>query len=67
MTKRSKYNKKAGHGGKNGKRYQRENLSAIEKIETIVEILDAELIEDKEYLSMGDKPADRVKKLLGKI
>lgn len=37
---------------------QREDLSAIEKIETIVEIVDAELIEDKEYLSMGNKPAD---------
>ena len=46
---------------------QREDLSAIEKIETIVEIVDAELIEDKEYLSMGDKPADRVKTLLGKL
>ena len=46
---------------------QREDLSAIEKIEAIVEIVDAELIEDKEYLSMGDKPADRVKTLLGKL
>ena len=46
---------------------QREDLSAIEKIETIVEITDAELIEDKEYRSMGDKPADRVKTLLGKL
>ena len=46
---------------------QREDLSAIEKIETIVEIVDAELIEDREYLSMGDKPADRVTKLLGKL
>ncbi len=51
----------------NGERYQQKNLSAIETIEAIVEIVDAELIEDKEYLSMGDKPADRVKKLLGKI
>lgn len=32
---------------------QREDLSAIEKIETIVEIVDAELIEDKEYLRYG--------------
>jgi len=46
---------------------KREDLSAIEKIETIVEIVDAELIEDKEYLSMGDNPADRVKTLLGKV
>ena len=46
---------------------QREDLSAIETIEGIVEIVDAELIQDKEYLSMGDKPADRVKTLLGKL
>ncbi len=46
---------------------QREDLSAIEKIEGIVEIVDAELIEDKEYASMGKKPADRVKALLGKL
>ena len=46
---------------------QREDLSAIEKIEAIVKIVDAELIEDKEYLSMGDNPADRVKTLLGKL
>jgi len=32
-----------------------------------VEIVDAELIDDKEYLSMDDKPADRVKTLLGKL
>ena len=32
---------------------QREDLSAIEKIETIVEITGAELIEDKEYLLYG--------------
>lgn len=51
----------------NGKRYQQKNLSAIETIEGIVEIVDAELIQDKEYLSMGDKPADRVKTLLGKL
>ncbi|MBC8392038.1 MAG: ParB/RepB/Spo0J family partition protein [Deltaproteobacteria bacterium] len=46
---------------------QREDLSAIETIEAIVEIVDAELIEDKEYAAMGDNPADRVKKLLGKL
>ncbi len=38
----------------------------IEKIETIVEITDAELIEDKEYAAMGKTLADRVKTLLGK-
>ena len=46
---------------------QREDLSAIETIEAIVEIVDAELIQDKEYLSMGGNPADRVKILLGKL
>jgi len=46
---------------------QREDLSAIETIEAIVEIVDAELMEDKEYLSMGKTPADRVKTLLGKL
>jgi len=46
---------------------QREDLSAIETIEAIVEIVDAELIEDTQYASMGKKPADRVKTLLGKL
>jgi len=46
---------------------QREDLSAIETIEAVVEIVDAELIEDKEYASMGKNPADRVKTLLGKL
>jgi len=46
---------------------QREDLSAIETIEGNVEMVDAELIEDKEYASMGKKPADRVKTLLGKL
>jgi len=46
---------------------QREDLSAIETIETIVEIVDAELAEDIEYLSMGKTPAERVKTLLGKL
>jgi len=32
-----------------------------------VEIVDAELIEARGYLSMGDKPADRLKTLLGKL
>ena len=39
---------------------QREDLSAVEMIEAIVEIVDAELIEEKEYASMGKKPVDRV-------
>ena len=46
---------------------QREDLSAIETIEAIVEIVDAELIEDTQYASMVKKPADRVKTLLGKL
>ncbi|GAJ05277.1 unnamed protein product, partial [marine sediment metagenome] len=46
---------------------QREDLSAIETIEANVEMVDAELIEDKEYASMGKNPADRVKTLLGKL
>ena len=32
-----------------------------------MEIVDAELIEDKEYASMGENPVDRVKALLGKL
>ena len=32
-----------------------------------MKILDAKLIKDKEYASMGKKPADRVKSLLGKL
>ena len=47
--------------------FQREDLSAIEIIEAIVKIVDAELIKDKEYASMGKKPADRLKVLLGKL
>ena len=46
---------------------QREDLSAIEAIEAIVEIVDAELIQDKEYATMGKTPMDRVKTLLGKL
>jgi len=46
---------------------QREDLSSIENIEAIVDIVDAELMEDIEYLSMGKTPADRVKTLLAKL
>ncbi len=42
---------------------QREDLSAIETIEGTVEMVDAELIEDREYASMGKTPAERVKTL----
>jgi len=34
---------------------QREDLSAIETIEAIVEIVDAKLMEDEEYAAMGKK------------
>jgi len=46
---------------------QREGFSAVETIEAIVEIVDAELIEDKEYAAMGDTPEWKVKILLGKL
>jgi hypothetical protein len=46
---------------------QREDLSAIETIEAIVEIVDAELIQDEKYAGMGKTPADRVKALLGQL
>ena len=35
--------------------------------EIIVEIVDAELIKDQEYGSMGKNPVDRVKALLGRL
>jgi len=47
--------------------FQREDLTAIEKVEAIVELVDAELIEDKQYASMGKNSAKRVKTLLGKL
>ena len=47
--------------------FQREDLTAIESVEAIVELIDAELIEDKQYASMGKSPTDRVKTLLGKL
>jgi len=46
---------------------QREDLTIFETIESIVEIVDAEMIGDKEYGSMGKYPVDRVKTLPGKI
>ncbi len=46
---------------------QREDLCAVEEIEGIVELVDAELNGDKEYASMGEKPANRVKTLFGKL
>ena len=46
---------------------QREDLSAIEAIDAIVEIVDAELIQDIEYSSMGKLSMDRFKTLFGKL
>lgn len=46
---------------------QREDLSAMETIEAIVEVIDAELIEDRDYAAMGATPLDRVKIVLRKI
>ncbi len=47
--------------------FQREDLTAIEEVEAILELADAELIEDKQYASMGKTPAERVQTLLGKL
>ena len=46
---------------------QREDLTVFETIETVVDFVDAELIEDREYASMGKMPADRIKTLLRKL
>ena len=46
---------------------QREDLAVFETIEAIVEIVDAELIDDAEYNSMGKHPVERVETLLGKL
>ena len=46
---------------------QREDLPVIEAIEAIVEIIDADLIQDKKYATMGKTPVDRVKTLLNKL
>ena len=46
---------------------QREDLSAIETIEAIVEIVNVELIEDVEYSSTGRTPVDGVKAVLGRL
>jgi len=46
---------------------QRQDFSAVETIEAIVEIVDAHLIENQEYVAMGDRPETRVYYLLGKL
>ncbi|MBC8246870.1 MAG: ParB/RepB/Spo0J family partition protein, partial [Deltaproteobacteria bacterium] len=46
---------------------QREDLTVFETIETVVDFVDAELIEDREYASMEKTPVDRLKTLLGQL
>ena len=46
---------------------QREDLTVFETIETVVDFVDAELTEDREYTSMGKNPVERLKTLLGKL
>ena len=45
----------------------REDLSVFETIEDTVDLVDAELSGDNEYVAMGAEPVDRVKALLGKL
>ncbi len=45
----------------------REDLTVFEAIEDIVGMIDSELIDEEEYVSMGDNSVDRVKTLLGKL
>ena len=46
---------------------QREDLSALETIEAIIDIVDVELFDNKEYATMGKTPEVRVNNLLGKL
>jgi hypothetical protein len=46
---------------------QREDLSSIEWVEAIAEMVDAELIEDPEYAALAKKPALLVRELLIKL
>ncbi len=46
---------------------QREDLTVFETIETVVDFVDAELIEDREYASMSKNPVDRMKTLLDRL
>ena len=45
----------------------REDLSAIESIEANIEIIDVEMGEMPEYLTVGKTPLERVHKLLSKL
>ncbi len=46
---------------------QRDNPSAIEEVEAIIGMVDAELFENAEYVEFADTPQKRVKYLLGKL
>lgn len=46
---------------------QRQDLSDVEAVEAVVELVDSELIEDAEYAGMGDTAIKRVAKLLGRL
>lgn len=46
---------------------QRDDLSAIEEVGAIVEMVDAELVGDTEYDGLGDTAEQRVKGLLGRL
>ncbi|MEE8399005.1 MAG: ParB/RepB/Spo0J family partition protein [Desulfobacterales bacterium] len=46
---------------------QREDLTVFETIEATVRLVDAELIDVPEYVSMGPDPVDRVKTLLSRL
>lgn len=46
---------------------QRDDLSAVEQVEAIVDMVDAELIEDDEYAHAAKTPTERVKWLLGRL
>jgi N6-adenosine-specific RNA methylase IME4 len=46
---------------------QRDDLSAIEEVGAIVEMVDAELVGDAEYLEKGETPEARVKAVLGEL
>ena len=45
----------------------RQDLSAIESIEATIEIIDVEMGEDPEYLTVGKTPLERVHQLLSKL
>ncbi len=49
------------------KNMQREDLSAVEEVAGIVELVDAELGEEPDYLALGDGPVQRLKALLGRL